>query len=151
LRGDPGEPQVAQRLRPVESPIRFGSASAAFRYTDEGRTVDLTPYVCTAKRSLNDAHVSAAVVMGRHDHRPLTKTARAQFSSNEGLAQSRAEEVARYLRATNDCGAGIESVITFIAGPRNVGSAARTAAIMAEDRTVEIWGFGDEKAVGTVK
>jgi hypothetical protein len=85
---------------------------------------------------------SEALVIGRHDQTQLGKVARETFSSNEGIAQQRAEEVRRYLTEDNSCGIGIRSAIALIAGPRAIGKRAHQRAALDEDRVVEVWGIG---------
>jgi hypothetical protein len=138
-------PPTVQNLFRVEPIIVFDPSEASLGYVVNGKKVDLQEQVCSVKKELLKHSSRTALVIGRHDQVPLGPAARARFSSNEGLAQKRAEAVKSYLSENNDCGLGIESVMSFNAGARNVGVADRDVKNLSLDRSVEVWGFSGEK------
>jgi hypothetical protein len=133
---------VATHVRLISPAVAFDPGQALLRYSADGRNVDLTIAACSVKKALMATSASEALVIGRHDQTQLGKVARETFSSNEGIAQQRAEEVRRYLTEDNSCGIGIRSAIALIAGPRAIGKRAHQRAALDEDRVVEVWGIG---------
>jgi outer membrane protein OmpA-like peptidoglycan-associated protein len=139
----PGRPQSPeQSFFRVEPTIEFGSGEASLIYKEKEKIVDLTSSVCSAKMSLQERQSEIAIVIGRHDQIRLSERALSAYSNNAGLAQRRAEEVARYLRDFTKCGPGIETVIPLSGPPVNLGKASRVDRLLAQDRIVEIYGFG---------
>ena len=126
--------------------IRFDEAEAALRYEVDGRHVDLTPDVCRVKRSLAAAHVGGVLVVGRYDLRELRRVAKQRWSSNHALAQARADAVAGYLEASNDCGPAVGSVVRIVGGPRHTVS-TRSADQLSRDRSVEVFGLVTKREV----
>lgn len=120
--------------------IRFDPAEAALTYTHEGRTVDLTSAVCEAKRSLAASGVGSVLVVGRFDHRELSPSARLRWSSNQALAQARADSVASYLEESNECAPTLGTVVRIIGGPKYPGRAV-SAEQLSTDRSVELFGL----------
>jgi len=120
--------------------IRFDPAEAALTYTHDGRTVDLTSAVCEAKRSLAASGVGSVLVVGRFDHRELSPSARLRWSSNQALAQARADSVASYLEESNECAPTLGTVVRIIGGPKYPGRAV-SAEQLSTDRSVELFGL----------
>ena len=120
--------------------IRFDPAEAALTYTHDGRTVDLTSAVCEAKRSLAASGVGSVLVVGRFDHRELSPSARLRWSSNQALAQARADSVASYLEESNECAPTLGTVVRTIGGPKYPGRAV-SAEQLSTDRSVEVFGL----------
>jgi hypothetical protein len=129
-------------FKPIGPAIAFDSGQALLTYSFHGKAVDLTPSACNVKKALLADSARQALVIGRHDQTQLGKAAREAFSSNQALAQQRAEAVMRYLSENNPCGIGIHNVIALVAGPRVTGKAALPPAALAKDRVVEVWGIG---------
>ncbi|MGA9966334.1 MAG: hypothetical protein WBQ10_14140 [Terriglobales bacterium] len=69
----------------------------------EDSSTGLADEVCRLRKAQRSAGPSVAVVIGRHDSRPLTPAAKKRFGSNLGLAQKRAEAVARLLLDETTC------------------------------------------------
>jgi hypothetical protein len=120
--------------------IRFDPAEASLTYTHDGQTVDLTSTVCEAKRSLAASGVGSVLVVGRFDHRELSTSARLRWSSNQALAQARADSVANYLEESNECAPGLGTVVRTIGGPKYPGRAI-SAQQLSADRSVEVFGL----------
>ncbi len=97
--------------------------------------------LCNLKRQLAAAGSTVAIVLGRHDQTPLGHSARLRFSTNAGLAQQRAETVARILETTSECGQAIPTVIRLVAAPRNVGEGVKPPKELQEDREVIVYGL----------
>jgi hypothetical protein len=136
-----GQSQIESFFR-AEPTIEFGSGEASLIYHENRRIVDLTPSVCSAKKNLQERQSEIAIVIGRHDQIPLSDRALSIYSNNAGLAQRRAEEVASYLRDSTKCGSRIETVIPLSGPPVNLRKASRVERLLAQDRIVEIYGFG---------
>lgn len=126
-------------VRPISPEVAFDRGQALLRYSVDGRAIDLTVTACNVKKALIATGAQEALVIGHHDQTQLGKLARETFSSNQGLAQQRAEEVRRYLTEKNSCGVGIRDAIALIAGPRVTGKRAGQQVALARDRTVEVW------------
>jgi len=58
---------------------------------------------CRLVQTLNAEGANVALIIGRHDPRPLSTAATKRFGSNLGLAQRRAEAIARLLEDTKSC------------------------------------------------
>ena len=120
--------------------IRFDPAEATLTYTHDGRVVDLTSTVCEAKRSLAASAVGSVLVVGRFDHRELSPSARSRWSSNQALAQARADSLANYLEEPNECAPALGTVVRTIGGPKYPGRAV-SAEQLSTDRSVEVFGL----------
>jgi len=110
----------------------------------------LVSAVCTARHTLQEWDSSFAVVVGRHDRRPLLPQVAREFGSNAALAQQRAERVGQLLQDGNLCNAKdarpVPQLLAIAASSRNTRLSSYTndaelEAALAEDRRVEIYGF----------
>lgn len=132
---------VSSRLRVhVTGPeiIHFDTAHGTLQYVAADAAVDLSDTVCRAKAKLQATQLIGVVVVGRYDHRRLRRTASQQLTSNEALAQSRADSVANYLRSADLCGPAVAPVITLVGAPR-FGKTGVVEEGLAADRSVEIY------------
>ena len=134
----PGPP-VATEIRSMGPHVVFDPGQGLLRYNFRGKAVDLTAAACSVKEALISVGAEEALVIGHHDQTRLGTEARETFSSNQGLAQRRADEVGHYIAEDNSCGPGIRA-IPFMAGPRATGKQA-TKEALANDRMVEVWGL----------
>jgi hypothetical protein len=139
LKEQPPKSAPGQAFFQAGKPIQFDPGKAAVR--NELEKTDLTSDICSAKRELTAAHSTVAIAVGRHDQTPLSQSARSMFSTNAGLAQQRAEAVARILEQANECGPAIPTVIALSRSPRNVGDAIKQQPLLAQDREVAIYGM----------
>ncbi len=143
--GHEGVGSVSSAPRPVfqlmGDPIVFDPAKFTLKYSAGGRSIDLSDRVCAAKHALLAQAAGGVIVVGRHDRRPLSPSAAVEVGSNATLAQLRAESVAQYLSAENECGGSVAPVIRVIAGPAVVQSHEVTSEALTSDRAVEIYGL----------
>lgn len=103
----------------------------------------LRTLACRARKRLADNGYDTAIVVGHHDIRPLRREVRLQFTSNQALAQSRADQVSLVLRDRESCPGvpGIPNILSLVAGPRKVGAASKTEFHTASDRTAVVFGL----------
>lgn len=130
---EPGPVQSFGIRSEVVQPLRafppFVSASSTDPHDQ------LVQAVCDFRKLITGKDSSLAVVVGRHDVQRLLPEASARFGSNSGLAQQRAEEVNRLLKAQGLCQADpVRHTLLVAGGPRNVSTSA-------EDRRVEVYGL----------
>lgn len=104
----------------------------------EDSSTGLADEVCRLRKAQRSPGPEVAVVIGRHDSRPLTLAAKKRFGSNLGLAQERAETVARLLLDTKTCPDSPPIEAIAISVP-NDGSAARS--MLDEQRRPDILGL----------
>lgn len=126
----------------IEEPsaIRFDAAEASLRYRMNETSVDLTSAVCALKQSLTAQNVGGVLVVGRYDQRELRGPVRRRWSSNQALAQARADAVADFLATDNECAAGLGAVVRLVGGPKYPGKTV-SADQLAADRSVEVFGL----------
>ncbi len=98
--------QTKYALEKVGDDIAFDDAESMLRYVFQERAVDLTSQVCEIKSSLIRKAADSAIVVGRHDQRPLRTDAQRRIPTNMALARQRANSVADYLATRNGCGQG---------------------------------------------
>jgi len=130
---------VRTHVTPISSGVIFDPGQALLKYSIAGRVVDLTPAACRMKKALAAAGTENVFVIGHHDRTHLKNAAREAFSSNEGLAQRRADEVGKYLTEDNPCGPGIQNAVVLIGGPRLTARRTGPQPNLGADRTVEVW------------
>lgn len=109
--------------------------------------VDIDEQICNARINLSKEESPFALVIGRHDRRPLTEEIIKKFGSNNAIAQQRAEAVVSKLKNRYlECGElVIPNVLSIIAGPRNVNltnlNGKEQKEALSRDRVVEVYGF----------
>jgi len=118
------------RLNPFASGIAEDSSAG---FADE---------VCRLRKAQGLAGPGMAVVVGRHDPRPLTPAARKRFGSNLGLAQKRAETVARLLLDPAACPGAqpMDAIAIAVPNGRTV-PAGPAGSVFDEERRPDVFGL----------
>lgn len=110
--------------------------------------------ICNVRREFKNNGISSALIVGRHDIRELSLTAKNQFDSNASLAQKRADNLRKLLGDNEKCGdlPPVKDVMTTASYPRNVFALKHCLAErdkeLSEDRTCEIYGIVKEQTDG---
>jgi len=104
-------------------------------------TNEIRAALCASRAALTAMRINSVIVVGHHDQTELKPEAKKAFSSNAGLAHSRANAVDLALRDSTLCAsAPVESVVPLDSAPLNVGiSVSRND--LEVDRRVEIFGL----------
>jgi hypothetical protein len=132
-------------------PFRSGSAieleSLGPASDAKSAFVGLNQKVCEVKRKLAKSRAAFAIVVGYYDKRELLPSSKMKYSSNQGLARHRADEVVRLLKEEKSCdvpGGSSLTTIALIGGPRIVGSGAKGSEALADDRYVGVYGLSTQ-------
>jgi hypothetical protein len=104
----------------------------------EDPSTRLADEVCRLRQAQRSAGPSVAVVIGRHDSRPLSPAAKKCFRSNLGLAQKRAETIARLLLDKTTCSDSrpIDAIALAVPNDRSV-----PRSMLDEQRRHEVVGL----------
>jgi hypothetical protein len=104
----------------------------------EDPSTRLADEVCRLRQAQRSAGPSVAVVIGRHDSRPLSPAAKKRFGSNLGLAQKRAETIASLLLDKTTCSDSppIDAIALAVPNDRSV-----PRSMLDEQRRPEVVGL----------
>jgi hypothetical protein len=105
----------------------------------EDSSTALAEEVCRLRKARRSPGSEVAVVIGRHDSRPLTLAAKKRFGSNLGLAQERAETVAGLLRDRTTCpdSPPIDAIAISVPNDRSV-----PRSMLDQQRRPDVLGLG---------
>lgn len=147
----PDTPQTTPQPIHGTLPLLVGPIPiTAFEDAAADSTDGVRQAVCTARQQLAREGATAALVLGRHDRRPLSVEAQKKFASNAELAEARARTIAQLLSDRKQCDgtAIVSSVVELSVSPRFTHMNASNRQ-MEHDRQVEIIGFGTQKPTST--
>jgi hypothetical protein len=97
--------------------------------------------LCAVREAAVPAGPNVAVVIGHHDPVPLTAHARKRFGSNLGLAQHRAEAIARLLRDPYACpqSPAMEAIAVSVPNDTPLAARTRSSPMLSEQRRPDMF------------
>ena len=101
----------------------------------------LADEICRVRKAQDPSGTRVAVVIGRHDPVPLTPAAKKRFGSNLGLAQERAETVARMLLDPKVCPNSPPIEAIALAAPNGHSAVGKPQAALTEERRPDVLGL----------